>query len=100
MCLFHGVADANVLALFSRAPGVPGRFAGASGQDWISALDDAARVGLLTPLSAGMYRVHPALPTYLAARWRAEDPESYGSDAGRRHPGAGHRARRARIVAA
>ena len=78
VCLFRGVADANVLALFSRAPGVPGRFAGASGQDWISALDDAARVGLLTPLSAGMYRVHPVLPTYLAGRWRAEDPESYG----------------------
>ena len=77
--LFHGVAVADVLTAFSGAPGVPGRFAGASGQDWKQALDDAARVGLLTSLGAGMYRVHPALPTYLAARWRAEDPKDHDS---------------------
>ena len=31
-------------------------------QDWVEALDDAARVGLLTGLGGGMYRIHPALP--------------------------------------
>jgi tetratricopeptide (TPR) repeat protein len=78
--LFHGVADADVLAVFSGTAGVPGRFAGASGQDWKQVLEDAARVGLLTRLGAGMYRIHPALPAYLAARWRAEDPESHDSE--------------------
>ena len=77
--LFHGVADADILALFSTDPGVSNRFAGASVQDWEQALDDAARVGLLTPLGSVMYRVHPALPAYLAARWRAEDPGGHDS---------------------
>ena len=77
--LFHGVASADVLAGFSGVPGVPGRFAGASRQDWRQTLDDAAQVGLLIPLGSDMYRVHPALPAYLAARWRAEDPDSYDS---------------------
>ena len=42
-------------------------------------LDAAARVGLLTRLGAGMYRIHPALPAYLAAFWRGEDPAGYES---------------------
>ena len=43
-------------------------------------LEDAARVGLLTGLGAGMYRIHPALPGYLAAGWHAEDPAGYGPE--------------------
>ena len=42
-------------------------------------LEDAARVGLLTGLGGGLHQVHPALPTYLAALWRAEDPADYDS---------------------
>jgi tetratricopeptide (TPR) repeat protein len=75
--LCHRIADADVLAFFSRLPGVPGRFAGASGEDWARVLDDAARVGLLTGLGGGMYRIHPALPAYLAAQWRTDDPGDY-----------------------
>jgi CHAT domain len=75
--LFHSVADANVLASFSGMPGVPGRFGEASSQDWIRVLDDAARVGLLAPLDTALYQVHPALPSYLAAQWRAENGEEY-----------------------
>jgi tetratricopeptide (TPR) repeat protein len=75
--LYHGIAAAAVLAVFSDVPGVPGRFAGATGEDWDEALQDATRVGLLTALGAGMYRIHPALPAYLAAQWRADDPGSY-----------------------
>ena len=78
-CLFHGVVDAQILAAFSRTPDVPGRFAGASGQEWAQALADAARVGLLTPLFSGLYRVHPALPAYLATQWRIEEADSYDS---------------------
>ena len=43
-------------------------------------LEDAARVGLLTGLGAGMYRIHPALPGYLAAGWHAEDPGGYDQE--------------------
>ena len=43
-------------------------------------LEDAARVGLLTGLGGGMYRIHPALPGYLAAGWHAGNPDSYGQE--------------------
>ena len=76
--LFHGVADEDVLTVFSAAEGVPDRFAGISTQEWTAVLQDAAGVGLLTGLGAGMYRIHPALPGYLAAGWHAEDTASYG----------------------
>ncbi|HEV3295723.1 MAG TPA: tetratricopeptide repeat protein, partial [Streptosporangiaceae bacterium] len=75
--LFHGVADKDVLAIFSAVEGVPARFAGASQQGWTAVLEDAARVGLLTGLGAGMYQIHPALPGYLAAGWQAGDPAGY-----------------------
>jgi tetratricopeptide (TPR) repeat protein len=72
--LFHGVADTNVLATFSRVPHAPARFAGAGKDDWATALGDAARVGLLARLGSGIYQVHPALPAYLAAAWQADEP--------------------------
>src|SRR5262249_9076399 len=75
--LFHGVADAAVLTVFAEVAGVPDRFRGHSRQAWGAMLDRAAAVGLLSPLGAGMYRVHAALPAYLAARWRADDPDAY-----------------------
>ena len=56
---------------------MPGRFRGMTKQDWVEALDDATRVGLLTGLGGSMYRIHPALPGYLAAEWRREDPENH-----------------------
>jgi tetratricopeptide (TPR) repeat protein len=77
LSLFYGTADANVLMLFSAAGGVPGRFAGTSHQEWTAVLEDAARVGLLSGVGAGMYRVHPALPGYLAAAWHADDSGGY-----------------------
>ena len=72
--LFHGVADIAILRAFSRVPQAPARFAWAGRDDWAAALADAARVGLLTSLGGGMHQVHPALPTYLAAAWRADEP--------------------------
>ena len=75
--LFHGIADTDILATFSTVEGVPGRFAGISPQQWTTVLEDAARVGLLTSLGSGMYRIHPALPGYLAACWYADGPASY-----------------------
>jgi tetratricopeptide (TPR) repeat protein len=75
--LLHGIADEDLLMLLSAVEGVPGRFAGISKQEWTSVLEDAARVGLLTVIGAGMYRIHPALPGYLAAGWHAANPDGY-----------------------
>jgi tetratricopeptide (TPR) repeat protein len=78
--LFQGVADEDVLTAFSVAEGVPPRFASLSKQEWTAVLEDAARVGLLVGLGAGMYRIHPALPGYLAAGWQAGDPAAYDQE--------------------
>ncbi len=75
--LFQSVTDAYVLGLFSQRPDVPQRFRGRTAQDWAQALDHAAGVGLLSPLGRGMYGIHPALPAYLTAQWRREEPEDY-----------------------
>jgi tetratricopeptide (TPR) repeat protein len=77
LSLFVGIADENVLMLFSDIEGVPGRFDGTSKQQWTAVLEDAAQVGLLTEVGSGMYRIHPALPGYLAAAWHAADPGGY-----------------------
>jgi tetratricopeptide (TPR) repeat protein len=79
ICLCYGVAATKILAGFSQVSGCPYRFAGTKTQEWREALDDAARVGLLTALGDGMYRIHPALPSYLAALWKTEDPEDHDS---------------------
>ena len=78
--LFYGTADADVLTLCSATEGVPRRFAGISNGEWSAALADAARVGLLTGLGMGMYQIHPALPGYLVAAWRAENPAGYDQE--------------------
>jgi tetratricopeptide (TPR) repeat protein len=78
--LFYGVADVVLLVDFSRRQGVPARFAGVNKQEWTAVLEDATRVGLLSGLGAGMYRIHPALPGYLCASWHARDPASYAPE--------------------
>jgi tetratricopeptide (TPR) repeat protein len=75
--LFQGVADVTVLATFSKVPGVPERFRGASLEEWWTAMEDAVRVGLLTRLDSGMYLIHPALPAYLTDLWRTEEPRDH-----------------------
>jgi hypothetical protein len=77
LSLFQGVAEADVLGSFSAAEEVPSRFAGHTAEDWQKLLYQSARIGLVSALGAGMYRVHPALPGYLGARWRHEDPDRY-----------------------
>ena len=53
---------------------------GPASEEWTAVLQDAARVGLLTGIGAGMYRIDPALPGYFAAGWHAEDPVGYGRE--------------------
>jgi tetratricopeptide (TPR) repeat protein len=80
LSLLHGIADEGLLRAFSAVEGVPGQFGGTSKQEWTAMLEDAAQVGLLTGLGGGMYRIHPALPGYLAAGWHAENPGGYDQE--------------------
>lgn len=80
LSLFEGVTDANVLATLSTIDGVPMRFQGVSREDWTAALDQAAGLGLLTPLWGGQHRIHPALPLYLAGLWRDDAGQDYAAE--------------------
>jgi len=75
--LFETITDVSVLAEFSLTAGVPDRFTGLAEQDWHRILDAAEAVGLLTSRGDGLFQSHPALPAYLAQRWRSEDEASY-----------------------
>ncbi|MEV6002568.1 CHAT domain-containing protein, partial [Streptomyces griseomycini] len=77
LSLLHGVADAHVLAVFSADPDVPEPFRGRTAAEWRHLLDRTADVGLLAPLGAGMYRIHPALPAYLTNHWQTQAPKTY-----------------------
>lgn len=77
LSLLRGVADPEVLSAFSAREHVPRRFRGVSADEWDTVLDEAARLGLLTARAGGGYAIHPALPAYLAARWRSEEPGTY-----------------------
>jgi tetratricopeptide (TPR) repeat protein len=80
LCLFQGAADFGVMAAFSAQDNVPVRFRGISRQAWSSVMDAAARVGLLTRLNGAIYRIHPALPAFLAAQWRRENQGGYEAE--------------------
>ena len=86
ICLFHDIADAGVLALMSASPDAPERWKAIARDSWVNVLDQAAGVGLLTSLGGGIYRIHPALPSYLAARWRSDAAAAYENQ---RHAAAG-----------
>jgi tetratricopeptide (TPR) repeat protein len=75
--LFIGVVDVNALAVFSQWPQVSRRFSGYTTGQWLHVLDEAAQYGLLVRLDTPIYWLHPALPAYLAHRWRSEDPNDY-----------------------
>ncbi len=59
---------------------VPERFAGVTKARWAAALAAAVGVGLLTALGGGTYRLHPALPAYLGAQWRAAAGEAFEAE--------------------
>ncbi|MCX4671509.1 tetratricopeptide repeat protein [Streptomyces sp. NBC_01381] len=78
LSLLHGVADADVLRAFSAVPELPEQFRDRTADEWEQLLERAAAVGLLVPLRSRMYRIHPALPACLAARWKSEAGAAYG----------------------
>ncbi|MEV6974054.1 tetratricopeptide repeat protein [Kitasatospora sp. NPDC093806] len=73
--LFQGTADANLLQLLSRHPLTPARFRDRDGEEWQRLLRRAAGLGLLTESAGAAFRLHPALPAHLTARWRAEEAD-------------------------
>jgi tetratricopeptide (TPR) repeat protein len=78
--LFHGVVDADVLNHLSQDERVPARFAGIDRDGWGQLLDAAERVGLVTGLGSGMWRLHPALPGQLATRWQAAAGDAFPAE--------------------
>ncbi|PKV86344.1 tetratricopeptide repeat protein [Streptomyces sp. TLI_146] len=77
LSLLQGVADANVLGAFSAGQGVPEQFRGLPTSAWRELLERASALGLLSPGVVGTYRIHPALPAYLADRWKAQAADAY-----------------------
>ena len=77
--------------LFSAAEGVPARFAGIDKPAWAALLERLVAVGLLSALGGGMYRLHPALPAWLAADWRGRGRRRIRRRARRRRAGAAAR---------
>lgn len=77
LSLFQSGTSVAVLGGLSESPDVPRRFHGHTAQDWARALEQAAAVGLFSPLGGGLYGIHPALPAYLAEQWQREEPENY-----------------------
>jgi tetratricopeptide (TPR) repeat protein len=73
--LLQSAAYAGLLSIFSDMPDVPERFRGVAFEQWRDTLLRASDVGLLAPPDKdAFYKIHPALPAYLAAKWREEDP--------------------------
>ncbi|WP_177246407.1 tetratricopeptide repeat protein, partial [Actinacidiphila alni] len=77
LSLFHDIADADVLGIFSGIEEVPERFRGRSVAQWTGLLGRAARLGLVTPLGGGMFRLHPALPAHLTTHWITLTPDTH-----------------------
>ncbi|NDU75851.1 tetratricopeptide repeat protein, partial [Actinomadura sp. DSM 109109] len=77
LSLFHTITDSNVLDLLSQSPRCPPRLQGLSSQQWSEMLQRAAGLGLLSELGGGMFRLHPALPSYLTAHWKRLDPDGF-----------------------
>ena len=78
--LFHGIADADVLAMFSEVDDIPDRFKGVDRDGWGALLDHATELGLLTAIGMGMYEIHPALPAFLTALWRTEHSDDHADE--------------------
>ena len=77
LALLHSVVDEDVLAVFSQHGAAPEQFRGLGKEEWRSTLERAVELGLLDPIGASMYDIHPALPAYLASRWQDRHPDAY-----------------------
>ena len=74
LSLFEKVASAIILGTLKEPPD---RFAGLDIEGWNALLTRLAGLGLLTGLGVTLYQLHPALPPFLAARWRQSAGEAF-----------------------
>ncbi|NUP51583.1 MAG: tetratricopeptide repeat protein [Catenulispora sp.] len=81
LSLFHGSIDANFLKIaFEDDSEAPAQFRSYDVAGWQRLLDRALAVGLLSSLRSGGYRIHPALPAFVADQWAAGRPESFAQE--------------------
>ncbi|HEY0014844.1 MAG TPA: tetratricopeptide repeat protein [Longimicrobium sp.] len=80
LALFEGMCDTDVLRVMSEQPDSPHRFHGIVREVWDAMLDRCVAVGLLTGVEDGMYRIHPALPSFLEGLWREQAGSDYDSE--------------------
>jgi hypothetical protein len=80
LTLFEGVVDVAALVILSQTEEAPPRFRGLDKGAWEETLQACVGGGLLTRLGAGMYHLHPALPSYVMGLWRAEAAEAFEAE--------------------
>ena len=81
LALFRGAIDAVFLAIaFCDKEQVPPQFRSRDELGWERLLNRALAVGLLSKGDKGGYRIHPALPAYVAERWAAGRPETFAQE--------------------
>lgn len=71
LSLFEDATDVNLLAFLSSQDDVPDSLRGVLKNDWHDILSRCCDTGLLTEIGNGIYGMHPALPGYLNAWWKA-----------------------------
>ena len=62
--------NVNVIALMSSSNDAPAHLQGRDRDDWLGTLERCRKAGLLSRLDIDIYRMHPALPSYLISLWR------------------------------
>jgi hypothetical protein len=80
LALFEQVVSAPVLGIFSDLETTPQRFRGLDTEGWTALLQRCAGLGLMSDLRLSLYRLHPALPHYLSAFWRAAAGEGHAAE--------------------
>lgn len=81
LSLFHGSIDAHFLKIaFGADSEAPIQFRSYDVESWEQLLDRALAVGLLSRLRSGGYRIHPALPAFVADQWAAGRPETFAQE--------------------
>ncbi|NDU77729.1 tetratricopeptide repeat protein, partial [Actinomadura sp. DSM 109109] len=77
LSLFHTITDSDVLGTMAQSPRCPPRLRDLSPQKWNEILQRATALGLLSEVGGDMFRLHPALPSYLTAHWKRLDPDGF-----------------------
>lgn len=77
LSLFENTASAPILGVMQNSPN---RIAGLDINGWDALLSRLAGLGLVTGLGGALYRLHPALPPFLASLWRSDAGVAYADE--------------------